>query len=299
MNVARPVYFLAIQRDRSKRPSAVLRYGTGVQPADRWNTERTPHLATTPHSKLENLAYGRFIGRIGALAVALGVGAAIANSPGIAAADDGGSTTSQGSSPDSGSPNSGPAAKTSPSSESGTADTSSPPTGSSTASATGTNSARSFRSSHSGRMPDRSIRSRLSQTRHHPSSSGSPSAKDQESAVDASPAAGASGDDEKAKPESTVGADSSPTSVDLATASGGKASDSRADRRTKSFQSQSPGASRTVATATGATSPTTEGLESGVQKSAAGMTTLKPTATHPSSVGIVRQVPSGTRRTLG
>lgn len=189
-----------------------LRYygtGTGVQRADCWNTERTPHLATTPHSKPGNLAYGRFIGRIGALAVALGVGAAIANSPGIAAADDGGSTTSQGSSPDSGSPNSGPAARTSPSSESGTADTSSPTIGSSTAPATGTNSARSFRSSF-GQTPDRLIRSRLSQTGRHPSSSGSSSAKGQQPAVHASPAAGASSDDEE-KPGSTVGADSSPT----------------------------------------------------------------------------------------
>src|SRR6185295_13257380 len=32
--------------------------------------------------------YGRFVGRVGALAVALGLGAAIANSPGIALADE-------------------------------------------------------------------------------------------------------------------------------------------------------------------------------------------------------------------
>ena len=40
-------------------------------------------MATTPNT------YGRFIGRVGALAVALGIGAAIANSPGIAVAQDG------------------------------------------------------------------------------------------------------------------------------------------------------------------------------------------------------------------
>src|SRR5262245_36644703 len=45
-------------------------------------------VATTPYS------YGRFIGRVGGLAVALGIGAAIANSPAIAAADDGKSTSS-------------------------------------------------------------------------------------------------------------------------------------------------------------------------------------------------------------
>ncbi len=41
--------------------------------------------------------YGRFIGRVGGLAVALGIGAAIANSPGIAAADDGESSSSDAS----------------------------------------------------------------------------------------------------------------------------------------------------------------------------------------------------------
>ncbi len=48
-------------------------------------------MATTP------TGYGRFIGRVGALAVALGIGAAIANSPGLAWAQDGdgsGSTSS-------------------------------------------------------------------------------------------------------------------------------------------------------------------------------------------------------------
>ena len=44
-------------------------------------------MATTPNT------YGHFIGRVGALAVALGIGAAIANSPGIALADDGPSGT--------------------------------------------------------------------------------------------------------------------------------------------------------------------------------------------------------------
>jgi hypothetical protein len=40
-------------------------------------------MATAPHT------YGRFIGRVGGLAVALGIGAAIANSPAIAAAEEG------------------------------------------------------------------------------------------------------------------------------------------------------------------------------------------------------------------
>jgi len=48
-------------------------------------------VATTPYS------YGRFIGRVGGLAVALGIGAAIANSPAIAAADDSASTSSNSS----------------------------------------------------------------------------------------------------------------------------------------------------------------------------------------------------------
>ena len=166
----------------------------------RKNAGRTPPLAMTPYTELPNLhlstvrplpsttrtgeAYGRFIGRIGALAVALGVGAAIASCPGIAAADDGGSTTSQGSSLGSRDPPI-PAQRRrqAPLSESGTADSSSPPIGSSTVSAAGTNSARSFRSSHFGQTPDRSIRSRLSQTRRHPSSSGSSSAKDQQPAA--------------------------------------------------------------------------------------------------------------------
>jgi hypothetical protein len=46
-------------------------------------------VATTPYT------YGRFIGRVGGLAVALGIGAAIANSPAIAAADDGQSSSSE------------------------------------------------------------------------------------------------------------------------------------------------------------------------------------------------------------
>ena len=49
-------------------------------------------MATTPYR------YGRFIGRVGGLAVALGIGAAIANSPAIAAADDGAPTSSDSSS---------------------------------------------------------------------------------------------------------------------------------------------------------------------------------------------------------
>ena len=46
-------------------------------------------MATTPYT------YGRFIGRVGGLAVALGIGAAIANSPAIAAADEGQSQSSE------------------------------------------------------------------------------------------------------------------------------------------------------------------------------------------------------------
>jgi hypothetical protein len=55
-------------------------------------------MATTPSG------YGRFIGRVGGLAVALGIGAAIANSPGIAAADDGESKPSESSESSSSSP---------------------------------------------------------------------------------------------------------------------------------------------------------------------------------------------------
>ncbi|WP_102144699.1 DUF1214 domain-containing protein [Mycobacterium hubeiense] len=49
-------------------------------------------MAMTP-----NPQYGRFVGRVGALAVALGIGAAIANSPGVAMADDGQSASSESS----------------------------------------------------------------------------------------------------------------------------------------------------------------------------------------------------------
>src|SRR6478752_3843796 len=62
---------------------------------------RTPFLATTP------TGYGRFIGRVGALAVALGIGAAIANSPGIAWAQDGPSGASDTSSGGAGASNAG------------------------------------------------------------------------------------------------------------------------------------------------------------------------------------------------
>lgn len=51
----------------------------------------TNSLATT------STGYGRFIGRVGALAVALGIGAAIANCPGIAWAQDGASSADSGS----------------------------------------------------------------------------------------------------------------------------------------------------------------------------------------------------------
>jgi hypothetical protein len=52
-------------------------------------------LATTPNG------YGRFIGRVGGLAVALGIGVAIANGAAIASADDGQSGSSKSSSADS------------------------------------------------------------------------------------------------------------------------------------------------------------------------------------------------------
>jgi hypothetical protein len=76
----------------------------------------TKSLATTP------TGYGRFIGRVGALAVALGIGAAIANTPGVVWAQDGSSGASD-SSPggagpsDSGSPagqGAGPTGQTGP-----------------------------------------------------------------------------------------------------------------------------------------------------------------------------------------
>ena len=46
-------------------------------------------MATTPCSQSTDTHYGRFIGRVGGLAVALGIGVAIANHPGVASADDG------------------------------------------------------------------------------------------------------------------------------------------------------------------------------------------------------------------
>src|SRR5215218_7288776 len=46
-------------------------------------------MAKTPCSHSIDTHYGRFIGRVGGLAVALGIGVAIANNPGIASASDG------------------------------------------------------------------------------------------------------------------------------------------------------------------------------------------------------------------
>ena len=46
-------------------------------------------MAKTPCSHSTDTHYGRFIGRVGGLAVALGIGVAIANNPGIASAEDG------------------------------------------------------------------------------------------------------------------------------------------------------------------------------------------------------------------
>jgi hypothetical protein len=65
-------------------------------------------MAKTPCTLPTTTHYGRFIGRVGGLAVALGIGVAIANNPGIAAADDGQSTASEKSSATSESPDSRP-----------------------------------------------------------------------------------------------------------------------------------------------------------------------------------------------
>ena len=70
--------------------------------------ERAPPMAKTPCTLPTTTHYGRFIGRVGGLAVALGIGVAIANNPGIAAADDGQSTASEKSSATSESPDSRP-----------------------------------------------------------------------------------------------------------------------------------------------------------------------------------------------
>ena len=46
-------------------------------------------MAKTPCTQSTDTHYGRFIGRVGGLAVALGIGVAIANNPGVASAEDG------------------------------------------------------------------------------------------------------------------------------------------------------------------------------------------------------------------
>ena len=46
-------------------------------------------MAKTPCTQPTDTGYGRFIGRVGGLAVALGIGVAIANNPGVASAEDG------------------------------------------------------------------------------------------------------------------------------------------------------------------------------------------------------------------
>ncbi len=46
-------------------------------------------MAKTPCSQSTDSHYGRFIGRVGGLAVALGIGVAIANNPGVASAEEG------------------------------------------------------------------------------------------------------------------------------------------------------------------------------------------------------------------
>ncbi|WNG94452.1 DUF1214 domain-containing protein [Mycobacterium sp. ITM-2016-00318] len=66
-------------------------------------------MAKTPCSHSIDTHYGRFIGRVGGLAVALGIGVAIANNPGIASASDGqdaGSENTSATSESSGAPSS-------------------------------------------------------------------------------------------------------------------------------------------------------------------------------------------------
>src|ERR1700754_4734055 len=46
-------------------------------------------MAKAPCTQSTDTHYGRFIGRVGGLAVAFGIGVAIANNPGVASADDG------------------------------------------------------------------------------------------------------------------------------------------------------------------------------------------------------------------
>ena len=65
-------------------------------------------MAKPPCTQPTNTDYGRFIGRVGGLAVALGIGVAIANNPGIAAADDGQAPAKEKTSATSESPDSGP-----------------------------------------------------------------------------------------------------------------------------------------------------------------------------------------------
>ena len=65
-------------------------------------------MAKPPCAQPTNTGYGRFIGRVGGLAVALGIGVAIANNPGIASADDGQAPAKEKTSATSESPDSGP-----------------------------------------------------------------------------------------------------------------------------------------------------------------------------------------------
>lgn len=92
-------------------------------------------MASTPNS------YGRFIGRVGVLAVALGIGAAMANSPGLALADNGAQGTA-GSAGASGAAGSAGGTETSPASAaSGASDTKTESTKESTNSSSGDNAA--------------------------------------------------------------------------------------------------------------------------------------------------------------
>lgn len=75
--------------DRRRFAASRMGSQTGVVPANR-----------------SSEGYGRFIGRTGALAVALGIGAAIASSPAVAFAEESGSKTSQAASSTTGSTNS-------------------------------------------------------------------------------------------------------------------------------------------------------------------------------------------------
>jgi hypothetical protein len=175
-------------------------------------------VATTPCTDLASMhtppGYGRFTGRIGALAVALGIGLAIANNPGIAAADDGQSTSSEASLS-----NSGPSvAGTDPakSSDSPSSDSTSGPSNSSDPKTPSSNPYRSKPAKHQ-----------------------------QNSESTAARGARSSRDDDNAKPGSTRDT--------VSTDSAGETSLPRADAADISSSDRSTGVPQSVATLTNAT----------------------------------------------